>query len=1163
MDRSNIKIGATSIDGQNIGGGVGLFSGKDGINILNFKTFYSATPNIVSVFEIGDSVYLSGITTAVSGIGWSNLLNGTTIAGCGTVSSGGTIIRNTAFGVNTLSSITTGSDNVGVGYNVLTATTIANGNVGVGSFALGSTDEGNYNIGVGYYTLYSNTDGDNNVGVGTNVLFENTNGNCNIGLGYQTLFNNTVGNSNIGIGKQSLCSNINGCNNIGIGDLSLNKNSSGCTNIGLGLQSLNSNVNGCTNIALGTCSLYQNTGGSSNISIGFQALLSNVTGNSNVAIGDYAGIGYNESNRLYISNNASNDLIYGEFDNRIICLNSKLYVNDIPNKSGETNIIYVNDNGLLVKGTPAITAVTNGLTASNNVIKLGGELTEDTNLFSNTPKGFNIYTSNDNSLNNGCIDFWVTDTASSDDTRIVMQSRCIEISQCYGGKLTIDCIDGAVYEDWGIPNHGGIKYAGCYHNSYDLRSIPDVDFVTGITSTIESQVVEGITGATNGLTKTGQDVCLGGTLDAGNTLITKTNNNDNTCLKICLEGTNGSHGSIYVANTDEGGGQLSEIIISTSNACIYMSDYENDGVCFEDGRSAGNRAGIEYAADYSADFVARSLVDAAYVTGKTGSVDLQSVLNVGSNATNITNMCISSDDSNGWVLNTTNTTGVLGVNVGTHTVISYDDIKSASSCIKTFSSYYGNEAYASLCAGIDSGISLRLCAINATGDDVHTMVIASDATGFTGAQYAADYSSNYVNRSLVDKEYVDRRTSGSTSGGITGATNGLTKVGTNVVLGGSLTGDTEITGGGSNYLTISDVSNTTITSVGGTEIGIYDSVIGTSLKVCSGCINVSSYDYGLSEPNSVFKGIVYADDYSAKFTARSLPDVAYVTGLTSGAGTVTGATNLGTGNGTIYTSISNKNIQFKTLSGGTNVTLTCNGNYIGINATGGGVTAFTGLTDTPNNYVDGCWLKVSGNSIVYSNAPSGSNTFENGLTESSGTVVLGGLLTQNTVISGDSNTYCFKIQDVEEFCVSSNSSSVFNVNHGNFQVCGAAGNYIGGESCCSYISSYGDVNTYGEVTVFHSVGNDVANVHIRSSNAEICIDAISGTSGGGKVVIKGSCGVNICTTDICFDAFNIGFFNGTTPIAKPTVTGSKGGNAALASLITALANLGLITDSTT
>lgn len=42
----------------------------------------------------------------------------------------------------------------------------------------------------------------------------------------------------------------------------------------------------------------------------------------------------------------------------------------------------------------------------------------------------------------------------------------------------------------------------------------------------------------------------------------------------------------------------------------------------------------------------------------------------------------------------------------------------------------------------------------------------------------------------------------------------------------------------------------------------------------------------------------------------------------------------------------------------------------------------------------------------------------------------------------------------------------------------------------------------------------------------------------------------------------IAFFGGT-PRAKQTVTGSRGGNAALASMLTALANLGLITDDTT
>lgn len=40
-------------------------------------------------------------------------------------------------------------------------------------------------------------------------------------------------------------------------------------------------------------------------------------------------------------------------------------------------------------------------------------------------------------------------------------------------------------------------------------------------------------------------------------------------------------------------------------------------------------------------------------------------------------------------------------------------------------------------------------------------------------------------------------------------------------------------------------------------------------------------------------------------------------------------------------------------------------------------------------------------------------------------------------------------------------------------------------------------------------------------------------------------------------------FNNVAPVAKPTVTGSRGGNAALASLLTALAATGILTDSTT
>lgn len=51
------------------------------------------------------------------------------------------------------------------------------------------------------------------------------------------------------------------------------------------------------------------------------------------------------------------------------------------------------------------------------------------------------------------------------------------------------------------------------------------------------------------------------------------------------------------------------------------------------------------------------------------------------------------------------------------------------------------------------------------------------------------------------------------------------------------------------------------------------------------------------------------------------------------------------------------------------------------------------------------------------------------------------------------------------------------------------------------------------------------------------------------------------TTRFSLDGTGIGFY-ATAPAAKQTVTGSKGANAALTSLMTALSTIGLVTDST-
>jgi hypothetical protein len=111
--------------------------------------------------------------------------------------------------------------------------------------------------------------------------------------------------------------------------------------------------------------------------------------------------------------------------------------------------------------------------------------------------------------------------------------------------------------------------------------------------------------------------------------------------------------------------------------------------------------------------------------------------------------------------------------------------------------------------GASSNISLEL-------DGTLLQATLTGTTGFKGAVYAADYSANYTTRSLVDKGYVD--------GLVVTASNGLTKTGNNITLGGLLTQSTTITAnnGATNY-------NFTLTSEGSSVAGSsYSFWVGTS-----------------------------------------------------------------------------------------------------------------------------------------------------------------------------------------------------------------------------------------------------------------------------------------------------------------------------------------------
>jgi hypothetical protein len=84
------------------------------------------------------------------------------------------------------------------------------------------------------------------------------------------------------------------------------------------------------------------------------------------------------------------------------------------------------------------------------------------------------------------------------------------------------------------------------------------------------------------------------------------------------------------------------------------------------------------------------------------------------------------------------------------------------------------------------------------------------------------------------------------------------------------------------------------------------------------------------------------------------------------------------------------------------------------------------------------------------------------------------------------------------------------------------------------------------------------NPHLIADGADTDIDLVlRGKGGGGVVLSAGS-----TAQQIRINTTGIGFF-GATPVSKPTITGSRGGNAALSDLLAALADMGLINNGTT
>jgi len=438
--------------------------------------------------------------------------------------------------------------------------------------------------------------------------------------------------------------------------------------------------------------------------------------------------------------------------------------NEIPVQidAGGTNVLMVDsDDVASALGTP-ITTANNGLTKAGSIVSLGGTLTGNTTI-------------------NG-------------------SASCHNLTFTSLGTFDLGFDGPATITDQGAS--GGLKYAANYCNEFTALSLPDVQYVTGLTDGLQTQ----ITANANNIASNDADISyLSGQTDLklaisdfntySGATDTRITTNENDIAFITANTINTASNGLTKTGTDVAlGGDLTE-------TTVIQTDVYDMAICSDQGQT------------------------------------IQLVSSTGTTATTLSE-----------------TAGSFSVSAG--------DIAGQTNCLTI---------------------------------DTDNVLISSNGTTFTGAEYDKDYSDNFTARSLVDKAYVDAST-----GGI-GAENGLTKdANGNIVLGGDLTGATTI--------------------------------------------NINSNSLAFST-----NPIEYAGDYSSQYDALSIPDAGYVTGLTNGLQTQITAND----NDITYlsgqTDLKLAISDFNTYSGATDTRITTNENDIAFITANTINTANNGLTKDGTN----------------------------------------------------------------------------------------------------------------------------------------------------------------------------------------------------------------------
>jgi hypothetical protein len=527
---ANIAIGTLVLENNTTGltnTGIGYYAlkanttGRSNVSISNLSLYnnLSGSYNIV----IGDSAaYSSTNLSHLIAIGSKSLFANTsgtnlTAVGDSALFSNTTGYKNIALGNSALVKNTTGYQNTAIGYNTLKSNITGFANIAIGDSAL-STNTTNWNIAIGRYALMETTTGDKNVGIGEGALGNNITGTNNVAIGYASQSEGISNRNNVTMGYRAGWS-MSGNSNTALGGDAMgdpNANAIVNNNVAVGDSVMFNYATGAnSNTAIGSKALYNNTTGRSNTAIGVKALYDNITGVNNVAVGDSAAYNNTANNSVAIGSKALFTNTTG-FTNTAIG-NRTLFANTT---GGNNTALGYNslDENITGSDNVAIGKSTLGNMNGSDNVALGNSAganysldpidnTSSNNVYIGNAAGFNTAGSNNVFIGNNVANHLTTSNKlyidnSNTTSPLIFGDFATNLLRV-NGTLNIN-------NDYSFPTADGLTNQVLRTNG--------VGAVSWATLTGEN------TTANNGLTLTGSNVALGGTL-LNNTSITHGNFN--------------------------------------------------------------------------------------------------------------------------------------------------------------------------------------------------------------------------------------------------------------------------------------------------------------------------------------------------------------------------------------------------------------------------------------------------------------------------------------------------------------------------------------------------------------------------------------------------------------------------------------------------------------